>query len=199
MNMLRRSVDTHRARRLLTAALAAVLAVACADAPLGTRASSDDDSDEMPPRFSRESHATTTLKLVPPAGAPYPDAFANGKIRGGYLDGEHPLFAPLQGLDLEIKNLPCRNLFVTAGSNDALSRQFYSVSVTAVTSGTVRIFSFNTECVTGNQSLGLWVPSDVPFFLEDVTVRVFLESDDGADGPDGAGVLLLEGTAPADS
>ena len=70
------------------------------------------------------------------------------------------------------------------------------VGVSTSSTPRFRVISFNTHCFEGNFSTNPVVPDDIPLLTEDVTVEVFLEVDDGVDGPTSPAILVLSGTDP---
>lgn len=127
--------------------------------------------------------------LTPPSGAPFPDASGHAKIDGQFLDGDHPMFGAAQGLRLEVLGLPCR---CYVGGAEA--RESYVVYVSTTTAPSTRILTFNTSFLSNvGSELVMPIPINMPIFTETVTIEVYLETDDGLDGPSGHGTLVLRG------
>lgn len=165
----------------LSAALAA-LALGCGESEVTT-------ASHARSAAAASSQSNVPFSLSAPAGAPYPDAVAGAKIDGQFLDGTHPNFHPAQGVRMQVHGLPCR---CYSGGTEA--REFYVVYLSTPSTSPIRLLTFNTSFL-GNvgAELVMPVPLSVPLFAETVTIEVFLESDDGADGPAGSGVLVLRG------
>ncbi len=140
---------------------------------------SSDLTDQIvgPPVFS--ASPTVNFQMSPPAGAPFPKAKGNGQFHGFFSNQ----------ISFILKRLRCQR-----GAGEG-GRKFYTLYVsTDPSTPRIRLFSFNPSCENGGHFYS-WVglPAAVPLSTEVVTIEIFLEKDDGLDGPDD-GVLVLTGT-----
>lgn len=156
--------------------------------------------------------------------APEPAAFIGvfGGIPGGTVEiyesrvfpGAFTDFFP-EYMVYNVRHLACRTAFYTAGLElEDAAREFYAIYLTigADLSQRMRVQTFNTDCnsagdaglaVTGDFSSLAWLQDGDPelplpgLFTDQITIEVFLETDDGQDAPQPGDVRVFIGTDPA--
>ncbi len=120
--------------------------------------------------------------------------------RSGFIpdDGEpHPF------VDLQV-SLPCRHPFRddALGGDFSAPRTFYALYITRDDGDPIRVISFNTPCHNFQNTIFGLLPATEPgptaiapndWFTKDLLVQVLLELDDGEDGVDIGGTVVLTG------
>jgi len=112
---------------------------------------------------------TRTIRLFPPVGS-----FLEAQKAGGTVSIVSFETLGLEAfMEFSVKNIGCQ---LGRGGDE-----FYVMYATTATTGTIRLFAFNTACTGQIFHSDFPLPETGVWFTEDVVIEIVAERDDGAD------------------